>query len=202
MSDGNVGQQGQVVPEDWRELAKKAGIFKQIEDERSKAAELAAKLKEFEDAQAKAARDKELKELEDKQQYDAALTQLKAELESTKAANAKQALEASLQMSLVKEGCSNDIFLRGALAGYTGDADGVAEYVAGLKEANAQFFGVTQQAVGAEPARSASAAMSGKMNWEQVKSQITDPDPTKRKAAVKAVEQYVGENGGQLPPGF
>lgn len=179
-------------------------VTKQVEEERQARAALQAQLDEILDKEKKAQEEAERKSLEEKGQYDQIIKQKEAEIAAMKEAQKAQMLASSLQIALLAEGVTNDLFIKGAVASYTGDEKGIAEFVAGLKSdpKNAPAFGIVQEQPrqGLPPANSGAPASSAAVNWQTIKADLRDP--AKADAAAAALKKYALDNDGALPPGF
>lgn len=103
--------------------------------------ELRDRLAAIEKSQSDAAAEKERKDLEAKQDYETIIAKRDAELEKIRADHQAELLRRDLGAELMKAGARNEVFINGAIASFKGSADDIAQYVADLKEPNADFFG-------------------------------------------------------------
>jgi hypothetical protein len=117
-------------------------------------AALKAANEERERAEAQAQAEKEQKRLAEKGEFETILkqkddsiagieNQYKQKIEAMQAAHAKEIQSSKLISALNKEGAFNEFFLNGAVAAYNAEESTIDEYVAKLKEmeANAGVFG-------------------------------------------------------------
>ncbi len=197
------------VPEDgtsFRDQPAFKAVTKQVEDERAKATALQAQLDEILNKDKEAKEAAELKALEDAADYKTIMSKKDAEIEALTKAHTRAMVESSLKVALLSAGAVNDVFLDGATARYTGDAEGIGKYVDGLKaaESNAAFFGIVEAAPqqGIPAAQGGTPASSGTVDYRQLKQDLTSGDPAKTAAASAAITKYAEDNGGALPPGF
>ena len=128
-------------------------VTKQIEIERAEKAELKARLDAIEAKEATAQAEAERAALLAKGDYetilakkDAEVAAIKATAEAEKAAHDAAILSGKIKIALLAAGAVNETFLSGAVIGYSGTADGIAEYDEGLKAdpSNAPLFGQAQ----------------------------------------------------------
>jgi hypothetical protein len=162
--------------------------------------QLRAEMAKIKDKEKAAQAEAERKRLEEEGNYKAALAQQKAELEQVKAQFEQERLQGNLKTELLKAGVTNDMFVKGAMADYSGDIDGIADYVTGLKsdESNAVFFGEIKNP-GIPPANPSNPASNTKANWAQLKADLTNP--AKAREASAKITAYFSEHG-TMPPGF
>jgi hypothetical protein len=132
-------------------------------------------LEDIKKAQDEAKAEKEQKELEAKGQYEAIVKKRDEELERLRANHAAEMLKRDLGDKLRDAGANNSVFIRGALAAFSGDADAIAEYVEGLKTdaSNAAFFG---QAKPAGQAGTTHGAPGARSNAKSLEERIADGD--------------------------
>ncbi|MHC5062112.1 MAG: hypothetical protein ACYTFK_13690 [Planctomycetota bacterium] len=162
------------------ELAQKT--FSELKQLREEMAKIKDKEKT---AQAEAER----KRLEEEGNYKAALAQQEAELKKVKEQFAQERLQGNLKTELLKAGVTNDMFVKGAMADYSGDLDGIAEYVTGLKsdESNAVFFGDIKNP-GIPPANGGNPASKATTKTEEELLAEGDPE-TMKKVFARALGQ-------------
>jgi hypothetical protein len=127
---------GEATPDsggrDWEKLFKESTLREKKLNER---------LTAIEQSQAEAKEAEERKQLEAKGEYETIVEQLKAQNEATVKAHQAELLRRDLGAELIKAGARNEVFINGAIASFKGSADDIAQYVADLKEPNADFFG-------------------------------------------------------------
>ena len=183
-------------------------VTKQIEIERAEKAELKARLDAIEAKEAAAQADAEKAALLAKGDYEALLAKkdaevaaIKATAVAEKAAHDAAILSGQIKIALLAAGAVNETFLSGAVIGYSGDADGIAAYVDGLKAdpANAPLFGQAQARHGLPAPGSGAPAASGSTNWTTIKESLRDPK--KASEAAASINAFVLANG-KMPPGF
>jgi len=183
-------------------------VTKQIEIERAEKADLKARLDAIEAKEATAQAEAERAALLAKGDYetilakkDAEVAAIKATAAAEKAAHDAAILGGQIKIALLAAGAANETFLSGAVIGYDGTADGIAEYVEGLKAdpANGPLFGQVQNRPGLPAPGSGAPAASGNTNWTTIKADLRDPK--KASEAAASIEAFVLANG-KMPPGF
>lgn len=178
------------------------GVLQQLSEKNKALTQAQTKLDKLMQDQANAKAEAEKADLEARGKYDVIIKAKEAEIEALTAKYAQETLNSAVKVALLGADAKNDLFISGAVAAYTGDTDGIADYVAALKadEGNAPFFGAAQPAQGIPPAQKGAPAGTSVTDWKKLKHDLTDPE--KAKAASKAVTEYVLANDGQMPPGF
>jgi hypothetical protein len=116
----------------------------ELKSKRAQLSELREQLDSRRAADEKAAGEAERRALEAKGEYETILKQREAELAAVQAKHTRDMLEMNLSLALSRAGASNAHFVRGVVAAYDGDADGIAEHVAQIKasDEHAAWFGV------------------------------------------------------------
>jgi hypothetical protein len=166
--DQGQGTTEEAAPEsggrDWEKLFRDSTLREKKLNER---------LLSIEKSQSDAAAEKERKELEAKQDYETILARREAELERVRSDHQAELLRRDLGAALMQEGARNKVFINGAIASFTGTADDIAQYVADLKEPNADFFG-DPKPVGQKPTGTGTPAT--RSNAKSLEERIADGD--------------------------
>jgi hypothetical protein len=139
------------------------------------------------------AREAELKKAEEEGRLKEALEKLRSEIESEKKKHAHELMKRDLMAEILKTGVNNDVFIRGALAGYSDESGTIQEYVAALMsdEANKVFL---PQQDGSRPVPPRKIPSStGPVSWEKIKAETKSPDPEVRAKARAAIEAHYRE---------
>ena len=166
----------------------------------SQLADLQREKQERVEAEEKARKEAEIKDLESKGEYEKAIKARDEEIERVKSQHAKDILERDLKNELLKTGFTNDKFVRGAIADYSADSDGdLASYVQALAsdESNKPFLtSGDSRTVHAAPGRTPVAG--GSIGWDQVKADLESPDRQTRIAARAKITAH-REKTGEYP---
>lgn len=192
---------------DPRETPAFRGVLKQLESERAEKAQLADRLRALEDASNLQKQAEERKNLEQQGKYQEALTAaqraaeertkaLEQELLTTKSAYEKSRITAELAAHGVP-GRARDFLAasylemqeRPELNSWIDAAKTDPEY--------GVFFARTRSPQPGDPGGHA-AANSGKMSWDEVKSNLSSTDPIARRDADARVRQHMKDHG-KLP---
>ena len=149
-------------------------------------------------ADEKAKIDAERQKLEAEGKYEDAIKMRDKQIEELQASHKKELLQRDLKAELYKS-FDNEIFVNGAIGGYQGDSDGVADYVNGLLE-NEQnkVFMRSQQGQPREtlPEPQGSGSGGSQMSVDDAKrlSKETN-DPKVKQQAWKVLEDYYDKHG-------
>jgi len=163
--------------------------------------ELMAKSKKLDDmiaSQEAAAKEKEIKDLESKGEYEAAIKARDDENERLKTQHASELQERDLVTELLKAGASNDVFNRGAIAAYNADDGTIAEYVANLAkdESNKAFFGGQSAEQRQGQGEAVKAAITGAQpDWDKVKRMEKSSVREERMQAREMLSKHRKETG-------
>lgn len=152
-------------------------------------------------AEEKAAREAELKKAEEEGKWQDIVKMREQEIENLRASYAKDMLERDLKTELVRAGFSNDVFLKGAIGSYSGDPEGVTEYVEQLKAdaGNAVFLNQAQQAANSTPAPPSTPTITGtKLSDAKIVAMEKSSDPAERAQARAHIEALL-RSGQPLP---
>lgn len=190
VSDQTVSteNQDQQQPGDVREHPAFKGVLGQLAEARQQL----EKIKAEQDDQRKA---EEQKKLEEKGQYETLLQQLKAEQDRMKSEHTRQVTEMELKYELMKHGCTNEMFVAGAVATYDGQTP-IGEYVKLVAESNEAFFRSANP--GINPPQSVSTG-TGPKDWKTIKQHLGNTETAG--AAGQAITEYFLKTG-ELPPGL
>ena len=117
---------------------------------REMASELAELRREREEriaAEQQAAKEAEVKKLEDEKRWQEIIDMQKKELEETKTSFQKELFIRDIKASLLSAGFGNDYFINGAINNYSPDMGSIEEYVESLKndESNQSFLAGARQ---------------------------------------------------------
>jgi len=165
-------------------------------------AELQREREERRLAEAQAAKDAELKALEEKGQYEEALKKRQQEIEDLKAEHAREILQSSLKTELIRHKFDNDIFVAGAITAYKPDEHGsVSDYVKALAEdeANKRFLSPESDPVTGKKAPVKAAAMGDTVDWNQIKLWEHSEKREERIKARDALKRYRESHNGEYP---
>lgn len=152
----------------------------------------AERLEADKSARAKAEQDR----LESEGKYKEALELREKEFENLKAQHQKDVLQRDLKTELIRKGFNNEIFMNGAMAAFSGDADSVADYVSELaaSDSNKMFLSSAPQRnilPAANGVNASDSVVDGSKLFELAKSKDSE---TKAKAQ-KALQDYYKTNG-------
>jgi hypothetical protein len=160
-----------------------------------------AEMKQAQQAKEKAEADAKLaaeqKALESQGKYEEALALSKSELEKTKAQYEAQIRERDIQAEFLRAGVSNQLVIKGAIAGYK-DGD-IGEYVRGLIEENKDFLApkAEDQRLKA-PGLVTTSSSGGKVsikNAAEYQAYKNHENPEIRKQAREYARAYVNKHG-------
>lgn len=171
-------------------------LFLKVTEELS---QLRREKQEQAEAKEKAEREAAVKKAEEEQNWKALVEMREKELDQVKAQHNQQLLTMSLRAELARAGFNNDVFLRGAIAAYDGDADDVSDYVASLvaDEGNKPFM-ASAQTPSAPTAPSTPTVTGGIVNKAKVVAMEKSSDPAERAKAREYLEDLI-KRGEKLP---
>ena len=174
-------------------------LFKQVCAETK---ELREKLQALEGKEQEEQAKRQRAELESKGEYEQILAQKEAEIESIRKAHSDKILEMEINNRLLKNGANNDLFIKGAIASYDGDLEGISDYVGSLvsAESNAHIFGVNDKSSAQKGTQKVTPGSRATTDWAQVKADLSSPQ--KASGAARLLETYIRDHGGETPPGF
>lgn len=168
----------------------------------SESAKVKAELAELKDMLAKKAEDEQRKELEAKGQYETIIQQRDAQIAELTAKHAAQMTRMQLTSELTRNGLVNQLALDGAVASYSGDAEGIGEYVQILMKEHSSLFQAPGMPPADNPAQGSRSSGGSSTRWDQVKQKIENGTPAEATQANDAVRRYMLGHGGAMPPGF
>jgi len=208
MTEENKGQET-AEKIDPRETPAFKGVLKQLEAERSEKAALADRLRALEDETHTRKQAAERKQLEQQGKYEEALTAaqraweekqaaLHQELEKTRSEYERTRVVADLASHGVV-GKARD-FLASSYLSLTEKPDLTECIEAAKTDADYGMFFSAAKARTPQPGDvgGRAAATSGALSWDQIRSNLSSPDPAVRRAADEAVKRHM-ESQGKLP---
>jgi hypothetical protein len=172
-------------------------LFKKVKSELGALkAQVADEQKKQQEEQAAA----EIERVKQTGQFDEALKKHALKLEQMEASHKAELLRRDLTTELIRAGAQNEVFIRGAVSSYNGEAD-IAEYVDSLasNEQHSIFFGKTESPRQTVRSPSKVTPTGGVVNWEQVRSMEKSEDPTKKSEARQLLTDYFVRHG-EMPP--
>lgn len=136
----------------------------------------------------------ELKKAEEEQNWKKLIELREQELEQTKSHYEKKFLDMQLENAISKE-FNNSVFIKGAMAGFTGSPDDIAEYVASLREMpeNAVFLNTQQTQPNIPSPPNTPKVTGGVINEGKVLAMEKSSDPQERAKARQYLEQMIRE---------
>jgi hypothetical protein len=150
-------------------------------------------------AQKAAQKEAEEQRLKDAGMFDELKSRYEAELEQTKMQHAKDVLERDLKTELIKTGFVNDMFARGAIAGYDAETHGdVASYVAALAadESNKTFLaGNEGRKVHTPPTATPGGMASSALRGDKLIEYANSDDPKQREQAIASKKAWYDKHG-------
>ena len=181
---------------DVREHAKFKAVIKELSELKQANADRTA-------AEEQSKKDADVKKAEGELRYKDALELRQKEYDTLKAAHAKEIQHRDVTTELMKHGFTNDLFLKGAVAGFDPGKGSIEDFAKGVVEddANKQFLPSTDERKALKPPGHTPATGSKQMSSEQIKAMQQSNKQEDRLAAVKYLEDYFNANH-TLPPGF
>jgi hypothetical protein len=198
---------------DPRESSAFKAVVKQLDEQRRANQDMQAQLAALAAEREQSKLALERKSLEDKGQYEAALSKAESDWR-TKLAEREAALEslrrdhevASVALGLAGAGVAGKArdYLARDYAALGPDRPALEEWIGQIRQSPdyAVFFG-SQQAAVQRPSNDAGRAAgsgAGKTDWAQVRADIRSADPRKSGPASKLMADYIRNNRGNAPP--
>ena len=178
---------------------RKSELFKSVTSKQSE--ELDAIKSEFEAFKQSIAEQKEAArkaKMEEEGNYKQLIAEETAKREAIEAAHAKQLVTMQLENALARSvKVDNDVWFKGAVAAYGGDAEGITEYIDKLKadESNKMFFEGVPPSGQPAPDSAVPGVPGSKITGSQLAAMRNSPDAEQRQAAIKYTDDYLEKHG-------
>ena len=151
------------------------------------------------DAEKEAKRAAEDKALRDAGRFEELDAKYKKEIADREAAYARDILSRDLTNSLLRKGFENDLFVKGAIAGYNAEEHGdITAYTEALAadESNKGFLATAEgRQVHNAPGKTPTPTNYGEARGEKLKALAASEDPEQRKLARKIKADYFDKHG-------